>query len=81
MSYGALSHAAQSALNWGAKMGNFYHNTGEGGVSPYHGYANADVVWNVGIFIVLLESDFSPLQFVLGLYVHQMNQSNSILSY
>jgi glutamate synthase domain-containing protein 2 len=36
MSYGALSDAAVSALNMGAKLGGFYHNTGEGGISPYH---------------------------------------------
>jgi glutamate synthase domain-containing protein 2 len=36
MSYGALSDAAVTALNKGAKMGGFYHNTGEGGISPYH---------------------------------------------
>ncbi len=36
MSYGALSKNAILALNRGAKMGNFYHNTGEGSISPYH---------------------------------------------
>jgi glutamate synthase domain-containing protein 2 len=36
MSYGALSTAAVSALNLGAKKGGFFHNTGEGGISPYH---------------------------------------------
>src|SRR3546814_7999355 len=35
MSYGALSANAVMALNGGAKLGNFAHNTGEGGVSPY----------------------------------------------
>ena len=48
MSYGALSHAAVKALNTGAKMGGFFHNTGEGGVSEHHSFARADVVWNVG---------------------------------
>ena len=48
MSYGALSDAATKALNWGAAVGDFYHNTGEGGVSDHHRYAQADVVWNVG---------------------------------
>jgi glutamate synthase domain-containing protein 2 len=47
MSYGALSSAAVSALNLGAKAGNFYHNTGEGGLSPYH-LLGADVVWQIG---------------------------------
>jgi len=36
MSYGSLSQQAITALNQGAKMGNFAHNTGEGSVSPYH---------------------------------------------
>lgn len=47
MSYGALSSAAVSALNNGAKKGGFYHNTGEGGLSPYH-LLGADVVWQIG---------------------------------
>ena len=36
MSFGALSKNAITALNLGAKAGNFYHNTGEGSISPYH---------------------------------------------
>jgi len=48
MSYGALSNAAVKALNFGAKKGNFYHNTGEGGVSDWHKSAGADIVWNIG---------------------------------
>src|SRR5438552_867506 len=36
MSWGALSAAAIRALNAGAKRGNFYHDTGEGSLSPYH---------------------------------------------
>src|SRR3546814_5220333 len=36
ISYVALSANAVMALNGGAKLGNFAHNTGEGGVSPYH---------------------------------------------
>ncbi len=36
MSFGALSNNAIRALNKGAKMGGFAHNTGEGSVSPYH---------------------------------------------
>jgi glutamate synthase domain-containing protein 2 len=47
MSYGALSSAAVSALNNGAKKGRFYHNTGEGGISPYH-LLGADIVWQIG---------------------------------
>ena len=36
MSFGALSSNAILALNGGAKKGNFAHDTGEGGYSPYH---------------------------------------------
>jgi len=48
MSYGALSKNAISALNRAAKTGDFYHNTGEGGISPYHLSAGADLVWQIG---------------------------------
>jgi len=47
MSYGALSPAAVQALNQGAKKGGFYHNTGEGGLSPHHLHGG-DVVWQIG---------------------------------
>jgi len=47
MSYGSLSKNAIIALNEGAKKGGFYHNTGEGGLSPYH-LQGGDVVWNIG---------------------------------
>jgi glutamate synthase domain-containing protein 2 len=47
MSYGSLSSAAISALNEGAKLAGCYHNTGEGGFSPYHNLG-ADVVYNLG---------------------------------
>ena len=48
MSYGSLSKNAILALNSGAKIGGFYHNTGEGGLSPYHLQEGGDVVWNIG---------------------------------
>ena len=48
MSHGALSPVAIQALNRGAKKGGFYHNTGEGGLSPYHLEAGGDVVWQIG---------------------------------
>ena len=43
MSFGSLGKNAISALNKGAEMAGCYHNTGEGGVSPYH-LLGADVV-------------------------------------
>lgn len=48
MSYGALSKHAILALNMGAKIGGFYHNTGEGGISPYHLKEGGDLVWQIG---------------------------------
>jgi len=48
MSFGALSANAIEALNLGAKIGGFYHDTGEGGLSPYHLKHGGDVVWEIG---------------------------------
>ena len=48
MSFGSLSSAAIEALNGGAAIGNFAHNTGEGGVSSYHEKFNGDLIWQVG---------------------------------
>jgi glutamate synthase domain-containing protein 2 len=48
MSYGALSKNAIRALNKGAKIGGFYHNTGEGSISPYHLEHGGDIVWQIG---------------------------------
>ena len=48
MSYGSLSRQAVLALNEGAKRGGFAHNTGEGGISPYHLERGADLIWQVG---------------------------------
>jgi glutamate synthase domain-containing protein 2 len=48
MSFGSLSPNAIRALNAGARMGNFAHDTGEGGVSPYHRENGGDLIWEVG---------------------------------
>lgn len=48
MSFGALSDRAVRALNRGAKMGGFAHNTGEGGLSDYHLQEGGDIVWQIG---------------------------------
>ena len=47
MSFGALSANALRALNAGARQGGFAHDTGEGGLTPYH-LGGADVVWEIG---------------------------------
>ena len=48
MSFGALSPNAVRALNAGAKKGEFAHDTGEGGVSPYHRENGGDIIWEIG---------------------------------
>ena len=48
MSYGALSGNAIMALNRGAKIGGFAHNTGEGSLSPYHLEHGGDIIWQIG---------------------------------
>lgn len=47
MSFGSLSANAIMALNLGAKIGGFAHNTGEGGISPYH-LQGGDLVFQLG---------------------------------
>jgi glutamate synthase domain-containing protein 2 len=48
MSFGSLSENAILALNSGAKIGNFAHNTGEGGLSDYHLQPGGDIFWQIG---------------------------------
>ncbi|MEE9493358.1 MAG: FMN-binding glutamate synthase family protein [Gammaproteobacteria bacterium] len=48
MSFGALSKNAILALNKGASLGGFAHNTGEGGISPYHLQFGGDLIWQIG---------------------------------
>jgi glutamate synthase domain-containing protein 2 len=48
MSFGALSANAIRALNRGAALGGFAHDTGEGGFSPYHREGGGDVIWEIG---------------------------------
>lgn len=48
MSFGALSANAISALNIGAKLGGFAHDTGEGGISRYHREGGGDLIYEVG---------------------------------
>jgi len=47
MSFGSLSAKAIESLNHGCKLSDAYHNTGEGGLSPYHS-RGADVVFHFG---------------------------------
>jgi len=48
MSFGALSKHAIMALNKGALLGHFAHNTGEGGLSPHHLKYGGDIIWQIG---------------------------------
>jgi glutamate synthase domain-containing protein 2 len=47
MSFGSMSSAAITALNKGAAQAGCMHNTGEGGLSPYH-RNGADIVLQIG---------------------------------
>lgn len=47
MSFGSLSGTAIDALNRGAKIAGCLHNTGEGGVSPYH-QKGGELIWQIG---------------------------------
>lgn len=65
MSFGALSKNAVEALNLGARAGNFFHDTGEGGISPYH-RKGGDLVYEVGTGYFgcrTKEGRFSPEEF------------------
>ncbi|HSG89257.1 MAG TPA: FMN-binding glutamate synthase family protein [Pseudomonadales bacterium] len=48
MSFGALSTAALAALNGGARIGGFAHNTGEGGIAEEHLSEGGDLIWQIG---------------------------------
>lgn len=66
MSYGSLSGNAILALNKGAKMGGFAHDTGEGGVTPYHQEHGGDLIWEIGsAYFCCRDADgsFSPEKF------------------
>lgn len=47
MSFGSLSAAAVEAMNMGVAKSGAYHNTGEGGLSPYH-KQGGDVIFHFG---------------------------------
>ncbi|MGJ7614472.1 MULTISPECIES: FMN-binding glutamate synthase family protein [unclassified Variovorax] len=48
MSFGALSANAILALNQGAKLGGFAHDTGEGSISQHHRVHGGDLIWEIG---------------------------------
>ena len=66
MSFGAISPNAILALNKGAKIGDFAHNTGEGGLSDYHLAGGGDIIWQVGTGYFGCrdkEGNFDPAEF------------------
>lgn len=66
MSFGSLSANAVLALNRGAASGGFSHDTGEGGISPYHLRHGGDLVWEIGTGYFgcrTEDGDFDPRQF------------------
>jgi len=67
MSFGALSANAIQALNLGAKMGGFIHDTGEGSISRHHRLHGGDLIWEIGSgYFGCRDADghFSPERFV-----------------
>jgi glutamate synthase domain-containing protein 2 len=66
MSFGALGANAIQALNLGAKMDGFAHDTGEGGISRYHRQHGGDLIWEIGSGYFGCRNDdgsFSPERF------------------
>ena len=48
MSFGSLSANAILALNRGARLGGFAHDTGEGSISVHHRVHGGDLIWEIG---------------------------------
>lgn len=66
MSFGALSANAVRALNGGAALGGFAHDTGEGGISDHHRAGGGDLVWEIGSGYFgarTADGHFDPAQF------------------
>lgn len=66
MSFGSLSARAIEALNKGAALGNFAHDTGEGSISRYHRMHGGDLIWELGSGYFgarAPDGSFDPVQF------------------
>ena len=69
MSFGSLSGNAIQALNQGAKLGHFAHDTGEGSISSYHRVHGGDLIWEIGSGYFGCRDDngkFSPERFAVN---------------
>ncbi|APX63063.1 FMN-binding glutamate synthase family protein [Acinetobacter schindleri] len=83
MSFGSMSANAIRALNLGAKMGNFYHDTGEGSISPYHLENGGDLVWEIGSAYFgcrTLDGQFDPVKFAEKAQIPQVKMIEIKLS-
>jgi len=83
MSFGALSANAIRALNRGAKLGGFAHDTGEGGFSRYHQECGGDIVWEIGSGYFGCRNEdgsFAPRRFAEGAAAPQVRMIEIKLS-
>lgn len=83
MSFGALSNRAVEALNAGAALGKFAHNTGEGGISEYHLKHGGDLIWQIGTGYFgcrTLDGDFDETKFSFGARLPQVKMIEIKLS-
>ena len=77
MSYGSLSAPAVEAFNRGAKLAGCLHNTGEGGVSPYHQHGG-ELIWQLGTAYFGCRDDFGNFSMSKFLEVVQSNPIRAI---
>ena len=83
MSFGALSANAIRALNQGAKLGGFAHDTGEGSISRYHREFGGDLIWEIGSGYFGCRNDdgsFSEEKFVANATIDQVKMIEVKLS-
>jgi glutamate synthase domain-containing protein 2 len=83
MSFGSLSKNAIMALNGGAEIGGFAHNTGEGGISSYHEKHNGDLIYQFGTGYFgcrTPEGEFSPEAFAARVASDQVKMIEMKLS-
>jgi len=75
MSFGSLGKNAIKALNKGAEIAGCFHNTGEGGVSPYH-LLGGDIVWQIGTGYFGARDDNGD--FSLDSFIETVKENSSI---
>jgi glutamate synthase domain-containing protein 2 len=83
MSFGSLSANAIRSLNKGAKLGGFAHDTGEGGLSPYHKENGGDIIWEIGSGYFgcrNVDGTFSPERFAATAALEQVKMIEIKLS-